>query len=120
MSTGNVGIFNTGNFTTDLAAKSFAGMIARLMPNGQAPLFGLTSMLPTDTALQVEHGFFTKTMFFPSFNLDAAVADGTTTTFTVSSTANLLPGMIMQAFSTLENVIINSIISSTQITVTRG
>jgi Family of unknown function (DUF5309) len=120
MSTGNVGIFNTGNFTTDLAAKSFAGMITRLMPNGQAPLFGLTSMLPTETALQVEHGFFTKTMIFPSFNLDAAVADGAATTFTVASTSNLLPGMIMQATSTGENVIINSVLSSTQITVTRG
>ena len=38
------GIFNSGNFTTDLAKKSFAGMITRLMPNGSAPLFGITSM----------------------------------------------------------------------------
>ena len=44
------GTFNTGNFTTDLAAKSFASMITRLMPNGSAPLFGLTAMLPTETA----------------------------------------------------------------------
>ena len=55
----STGIFNTSGFTQDLAAKSFAGMITRLMPNGQAPLFGMTSMLPTEQALQVEHGFFT-------------------------------------------------------------
>ena len=61
------GIFNTGNFTQDLAAKSFAGMITRLMPNGTAPLFGLTSMLSSETALQVEHGFFSKTMIFPHY-----------------------------------------------------
>jgi Family of unknown function (DUF5309) len=114
------GIFNTSGFTQDLAAKSFAGMITRLMPNGQAPLFGMTSMLPTEQALQVEHGFFTKTMLFPMINLDAAVANATDTTFTVASTTDVLPGMLMRAESTGEVVIINSILSATQVSVTRG
>jgi hypothetical protein len=116
----STGIFNTGNFTTDLAAKSFAAMITRLMPNGQAPLFGMTAMLPTDTAVQVEHGFFTKTMLFPSMNLDAAVADGTVTSFTVASTTNLIPGMLMRAQSTGEIVLINQILGATTVAVTRG
>lgn len=116
------GIFSTTGLssTTDFVAKSFPGMITRLMPNGQAPLFGMTSMLPSETALQVEHGFFTKTMLFPSMNLDAAVADGVVTTFTVASTSNLLPGMLMRAQSTGEIVIINQILSSTSVSVTRG
>lgn len=114
------GIFSTNSFTTDLAAKSFAAMITRLMPNGNAPLFGMTSMLPTETALQVEHGFFTKTMIFPTFNLDAAVANGTDTVFTVASTANLVPGQIFQSTTTLENVLINAILSPTSIQVQRG
>ncbi|MFZ1301763.1 MAG: DUF5309 family protein, partial [Candidatus Microsaccharimonas sp.] len=114
------GIFNTSGFTTDLAKKSFASMITRLMPNGQAPLFGLTSMLPEETALQVEHGFFTKTMLFPSMNLDAAVANATDTIFTVASTTDLLPGMLMRAESTGEVVIINTVLSATQVQVTRG
>jgi Family of unknown function (DUF5309) len=114
------GIFNTSNFTQDLAAKSFAREITRLMPNGQAPLYGMTSFLSTETAVQVEHGFFTKTMLFPSMNLDAAVANGTDTTFTVASTANLVPGMIMRAQSTGECVIVNSVLSATQVSVTRG
>jgi len=114
------GIFSTSGFTQDLAVKSFASMITRLMPNGQAPLFGLTSMLPTETAAQVEHGFFTKTMLFPMFNLDAAVANATDTTFTVATTADLASGMLMRAESTGEVVIINSIISATQLSVTRG
>lgn len=115
-----VGIFNTSNFTQDLAAKSFARAITRLMPNGQAPLFALTSMLPEETALQVEHGFFTKTMLFPMFNLDAAVADAVTNVFTVASTNNLVAGMLMKAASTGEIVLINQIISPTSIQVTRG
>lgn len=114
------GIFNTSGFTTDLVAKSFAGMTTRLMPNGQAPLFGMTAMLPSETALQVEHGFFTKTMLFPSMNLDAAVAGASDTVFTVASTANLLPGMIMRAQSTGECVIINNVLSATTVAVTRG
>lgn len=116
----STGIFSTAGFTQDLAAKSFAGMITRLMPNGQAPLFGMTSMLPEETALQVEHGFFTKTMLFPSLNLDAAVANATDTTFTVASTANVLPGMLMRAQSTGEVIIINQVLSATQVLVGRG
>ena len=114
------GMFNTSNFTTDLAKKSFAGMITRLMPNGSAPLFGLTSMLSSETAVAVEHGFFTKTMLFPELQLDGAIANGTATTFTVDSTTNVLPGMIMRVNTTGENVIINTVVSSTVVTVTRG
>jgi hypothetical protein len=114
------GIFNTGGFTQDIAAKSFAQAITRLMPNGQAPLFGMTSMLPEETALQVEHGFFTKTMLFPSMNLNAAVADGVANTFTVASTTNLLVGMLMRAESTKEIVLVDQILSSTQVVVRRG
>jgi len=67
-----IGVFNTSLFTQDLPKKSFAGMITRLMPNGAAPLFGMTAMLDSDTALQTEHGFFTKTMVFPFFQVTAA------------------------------------------------
>lgn len=114
-----VGIFNTGNFTTDLAKKSFAGMITRFMPNGNAPLFGLTALLSTTTALQVEHGFFTKTMVFPAFTLTASITN-VATVFTVASTKNLLPGQIHQLFQTKENVIINTVLSPTSISVSRG
>lgn len=119
MATGMIN-FSTVNGTTDFVKKSFAGMITRLMPNGSAPLFGLTSMLKDETAVQVEHGFFTKTMIFPMVNLDAAVADGVATTFTVASTANIVPGMILRAQSTGECVIVNTVPGATSITVTRG
>ena len=115
-----VGMFDTSNFTTDLAKKSFAGMITRLMPNGTAPLFGLTSMLSSETAVAVEHGYFAKTMLFPELKLNAAVADGTANVFTVASTVNVLPGMIMRANTTGENILINQVINATQVQVTRG
>jgi len=115
----STGVFNTSNFTQDLAVKSFDSLITRLMPNGSAPLFGLTSMLSLETALATEHGFFTKTMLFPQFVLSGNIL-AADTTIPVVSTANLLPGMIMQIDSTKENVIVNNVISATQVAVTRG
>lgn len=116
----STGIFNSALFTQDLARKSFAGMITRLMPNGMASLFGLTSMLTSDTAVQPEHGFFTKTMLFPQFTLSSAGQTSTDTTFTGTTTVNLVPNMLMRVDSTGENVLINAILSTTQISVQRG
>ena len=110
-----IGVFNSALFTQSMVKPSFAGMITRLMPNGTAPLFGMTAMLDTETALQVEHGFFTKTMVFPSFTLTGAGQAIGDTVFTGLSTANLLPGMILRVDTTGENVIINAVNNSTQI-----
>lgn len=116
-----IGIFNTSNYTTDLAKKSFAAMITRLMPNGTAPLFALTSMLKTETALQTEHGFFTKTMIFPECKINnAANFAAGAVLLDVDTTVNLLPGMIMRVERTDENIIINTVPNATQITVTRS
>lgn len=104
----------------DLAKKSFAGSIARLMPNGQSPLFGMTSMLQSENAVQVEHGFYTKTMLFPQLTLSGAGQVTADTTFTVTATTNVLPGMIMRVDTTGENIIINSVLSATQVAVTRA
>jgi hypothetical protein len=115
-----VGIFNTSNFTTDLAKKSFSAMIVRLMPNGSAPLFGLSSMLQSETAVQVEHGFFSKTMIFPEGKIDFGAGYGAgITTFVLDTTDNLLPGMILRVERTGENIIINTVPDTTSITVTR-
>lgn len=116
----STGALITSQLTQDHAKKSFAGMITRLMPNGEAPLYGMTSMLKEETAVQTEHGFFSKTMLFPQMTLSAAVAGAGDAVFTVTSTTNLLPGMLMRASSTGEIVIINNVISPTQVAVGRG
>lgn len=114
------GVYNSSFFPQDLAKKSFASMITRLMPNGNAPLFGLTSMLQDETAVAVEHGFFAKTMLFPQLQVSAAGQLSTDTVWTVVSSANLIPGMLMRVTTTGENVLINSIISPTSISVQRA
>ena len=115
-----VGLISTANLPQDLARKSFSAMITRLMPNGSAPLFALTALLKDETALNIEHGYFTKTMIFPVGVLNGAIADGTTTLFTVVSTADLVIGDLLRADTTGEVVLVTSVPSSTQLVVQRG
>lgn len=126
MATGliNVGVLSQGlgiNATADFVKKSFSAMITRLMPNGAAPLFGLTSMLKDETAVQTEHGFFTKTMIFPSVTASGAGELIGATTFTnMVSTAQLIPGMILLNPLTRELILVNTVVSASSITVTRA
>lgn len=114
------GMMNTSQLNAQIVQKSFAAMITRLMPNGSAPLFALTSMLPEETAKQPEHGFFTKTMIFPMLKLNGAIANGAATVFTVDDTSKVIPNMVMRVQSTGELVLIHTVDSATQVTVVRG
>lgn len=114
------GQFTTTTFPATLAKPSFAQMITRLMPNGTAPLFGLSAQLPKKTALQFQHGYWTKSMLFPQVVLGALVADGVATSFTVVSSANMVPGMLLRVQTTGEIVSVTSITDATHIVVVRG
>lgn len=113
-------IFQTSDFYTDVVKKSFAGKIAELFPNGTAPLFALTSMMQTETAVDVTHSYHTRTMSYPYAQLNGAIADGVTTAFTVDDSSLILPGMLLRAASTGEQVRVTAVGSATSITVTRG
>lgn len=114
-----VGTWNTSQLPTDLARKSFAAAITKLMPNGGAPLFGITALLKEETAMQIEFGYFSKTMVFPSVVLSANVAVGDTV-FNVAATANILPGMVIRADSTNENILVVAVLGPTQVQVQRA
>lgn len=117
-----MGTWNSGTTrgVQDWDKKSFAQTITRLMPNGMATLFGLSGLLKSENAINIEHGFYSKALLFPSATLTAAVADGVATTFTAASTANLLPNMILRAQSTGENVLVLTVPTPTTFTVQRG
>lgn len=115
-----VGLFNTSSFATDLPKKSFSSLITRLMPNGQAPLFGITSMLKEETAYQYEHGYFAKTMIFPSVAIGGGGQLIGDTTFTVVDTTNILPGMVLRVDTTGENILVLTVASATSMTVRRA
>lgn len=114
------GLISSASAPQDLSALSFSQMITRLMPNGSAPLFGLTSLLKDETANDIEHGYFSKRMIFPSVTLGAAVADGVATAFTVASTLNIVPGDLLLADSTNEVVLVETVPGATSLSVRRG
>lgn len=115
-----VSLFNTSLMPADLAVKSFSSMITRLAPNGSTPLYGITSMLAEETAHQFEHGYWSKTMIFPSVTFTAGGQLIGDTTFTVVSTTDILPGMVLRIDSTGENVLVKTVPSATQFTVQRA
>lgn len=69
-------LITTQSIPRGLMRQSFSAMIARLMPMGGAPLFGLTSLLPEANVLSFEHGYWTKIMSFPQVKVNS----GTTAT----------------------------------------
>ena len=116
------GVFNTNGVksTQDLTSLSFASMITRLMPNGTAPLFALTSHLKSETALQTEHGYFSKAALFPYVKLTAAL-DAVATQATVESTDTIVPGMVLQVSNAgSENLLVEQVISDKIIQVRRA
>lgn len=116
----STGIFNSSNFVAANVQPSFAEGITYLMPNGTAPLFGITSMLPKATAINPTHSFWKKTMLFQQMATSAA-ATNVATTLTVVSTADIVPGMMFWVDEgNNEIVLIVSVDSATQVTVARG
>lgn len=115
-----VGLLSSANAPQNLNAISFAQAITRLMPNGTAPLFGLTSLLKDETASNIEHGYFSKAMIFPYATLNGAVADGVATSFTVVANTDIVPGDLLQVDSTGEIVLVTAVPSATSLTVQRG
>lgn len=116
----STGLLSSASIPTDLAQKNYAAMITRLMPNGQAPLFGLTALLKDETAANIECGYYTKTMIFPSVTLSALVADGVTTAFTVVSNADIVAGDMLRADTTGEVMLVTSTVGATTVNVQRG
>jgi hypothetical protein len=120
--------YSTNDLPADLAELSFAANIARIMPNGEAPLFAMSGLAKTKTALQIEHGYWSKTMVFGKVTLGAAVASAGATTFTVVSTATVTVNdllMVENAFSGStfvppEKVRITAVVNATTLTVERG
>lgn len=116
------GVFNTtGQKTTqDLQQLSFARLITRLMPQGTAPLFALTSYAKSETAVQTEHGYFAKSALFPYVEL-TATATTSDTTMTVDSTESMIPGMILRVSNAgQENIMVEAVLSDTSIQVRRA
>ena len=110
---------DTATAIPDYLKKSYVAQMLRRAPNGMAPLFALTNLAGHGEATSVEHGYFAKTMVFPSVQLNGAVAAGATT-LTVDSTLNILPGEMLRVQTTGEILRVATVASATSLTVLRG
>jgi len=87
--------YSTSDLPADLAKKSFAANYARINPNGDAPLFALSGMAKKKTALQIEHGYWSKTAQFTNIVIGIN-ATASATTLTVVASAGLVPNDILR------------------------
>lgn len=116
-----VGLLTSANAPDDLNEVSFASGITRLMPNGTAPLFGLTNLLKDETATAIEHGYYTKTMTFPSLTINNGAGYGAgVTTFAVDAYTDVIPGDLLLNERTNEVYLVNTTPNNVSITVTRA
>lgn len=117
----SVGLLSSASAPQNLNALSFSQLITRLMPNGTAPLFGLTSLLKDETASNIEHGYFSKTMIFPHAKINnGAGYTASDTTFTVDAYDNVVPGDLLMNERTQEVMLVTATPSTTSITVQRA
>lgn len=114
-----VGLLSSASAPQNLNALSFAQAITRLMPNGTAPLFGLTSLLKDETASNIEHGYFSKTMIFPSVTSTAGDLVGATT-LTVNAYTDIVPGDLLLNERTSEIILVTATPTATTLTVQRA
>lgn len=114
-----VGLLSSATAPQNLNALSFAQAITRLMPNGTAPLFGLTSLLKDETASNIEHGYFSKTMIFPSVTSSAGDLVGATT-LTVNAYTDIVPGDLLLNERTGEVILVTATPTATTLTVQRA
>lgn len=122
LATGTGNDFSVYSAITDYLQESFAANMIRYAPNGTAPLFGLTGMMKMERCVSVEHGYFSKTMVFPSVQIDnggGAYTAGTTV-LVVDSTTNTLAGDLLRSHITGEIMRVTSVDSATQVTVVRS
>lgn len=127
------GLRGTGNWGSDERPKDFRETILWMNPNGSAPLTALMSKMKSQGLTDPEFYWWEEEMEQVRLRLDAAVADGAATSFTVfagsavDSTGgySVVPGDVLMVESatgviTGEIVTVASVQSDTAITVVRG
>ena len=116
------GIFNSSNVSPNQVAGSFSGMILKKMPNGNAPLFALSSMLKRKTIQHHRHVFGAKDFQYPELQLTSSLppaAPGSITTISVANAALVIPNQLFAVFGG-EQVLVVNVPNDTTVVVQRG
>lgn len=110
------GIFNTNDFAPRQLAPSFSSNILRMMPNGSAPLFAMTSQLREETITNVDHSWFFSEYVQPQVVTTSAIpaaAQNAVSQFTVQDTAFMMEGMVLVVPGTMEQMLVVGIVGNT-------
>lgn len=114
-----LGIWFASNNPDELNTRSFSNMVLKLMPAGAAPIYALIGDRNRTKALQVQHGYFTKTYMIPHVQVDGLTL-AAATTIPVDDSSGIVPGMVLHVHATRENMLVTAVPTSTSLTVTRG
>jgi hypothetical protein len=116
------GLFSQEFNPAKLRMDSFAASVLKLFPNGNTPLFALSSQLPKKRAKEIEHGYFTKIMVWPKpvVNNSPGPYDDTATTITVTTTLGIIPGLTFMVPATSEIIKITAVNSATSLEIQRA
>lgn len=112
--------FSSGQLA-DYLQKSFVGNMIRYSPAGASPIFVLTSMLGRTRTENVIHQYMSKEMIWPQVTLTASALVGATSV-TVGSTAQIVPGDILQDVTKPvgEQVLVTAVPNATTLTIVRA
>ena len=110
-----IGLVDTSVTTAANNQYSFAKVMTRIMPNGDAPMFLLSSTRPKKEAAQPTHNFFTFTPIFQSFTTHGSTILAATTALTASATvSNIVEGQIYAVGTPVgERVLVSSVSGAT-------
>lgn len=137
---GIAGLRGTGNWSTDERPKDFRESILFFNPNGTAAIFGLTAKAGKKTVKDPEFAWWNETQNLVRLTVNGALSasdltvtvsslDPTATTLAAAygTATNLKPGDVLlvepaidSAAYTQELIIVESVLSDTQFTVSRG
>lgn len=118
-STPVVGIFNSKQYHPGIVVDSFSKNLLKYSAGGQAPFFAISGLFGSETIYATKHEFWAETMVYPRFSLAANIS-ATDTTITVDSTEMFLKNDTFRLEATEEVIIVNAILSPTQMVVSRG
>ena len=118
----SVGLLDSSGLVSANSMPSFSSVMTRVMPNGEGPLFMISSMMKKKAAQNTTHTFWSLTAIFQSMKLNGTPGSPTTqTTLAVFSTANVVPNQVYAIGSAVgEQVLVSSVTDSTHVVVVRG
>lgn len=117
----SVGLLDSSGLVSANSQPSFSSVMTRVMPNGEGPLFMISSMMKRKAAINTTHTFWSLTAIFQSMTLSATPSSPTTNTaLTVTATTNVVPGQVYARNGPTGEQILVTAASGTALTVVRG